>query len=160
QILDLLRTLKTRNRGASILISHDLGVIAENTDSLTVLYAGRVMESGATRSVLADPQHPYTMGLLSCRPSLHSDARLPPIPGQPPTSSAGSRAGCPFQPRCPVGRDRDVCRTETPPLAPAGAGVAACHFAGSEAFRPAGTVRHRGSAGTAAPLVRLRGIEV
>ena len=157
QILALLRDLKTEVGGASILVSHDLGVIAENTDTLTVMYAGRVMESGDTALVLANPQHPYTMGLLSCRPTLHSDARLTPIPGQPPRLTGQASAGCPFHLRCPIGRDQDICRTTTPPLAPSGASLAACHFPGQPAFLPGGHIRHRPVASSLEeqPLLRL-----
>ncbi len=162
QILALLRTLKTEVGGASVLVSHDLGVIAENTDTLTVMYAGRVMESGDTARVLANPQHPYTMGLLSCRPTLHSNAMLMPIPGQPPRLITGVSVGCPFQPRCPIGREEEICRTITPPLAPSGDSLAACHFPGRSAFLPSGQVRHRPAACSeeVQPLLRLSNIGV
>ncbi|MFY9240052.1 MAG: ABC transporter ATP-binding protein [Roseovarius sp.] len=161
QILDLLRDLKASRSGAAILVSHDLGVIAENTDSLSVMYAGQVMEAGATADVLANPQHPYTMGLLSCRPSLISDARLIPIPGQPPSISTAQPQGCPFQPRCPVGQGKAVCGQEIPPFVPTATGMVACHFPGIEAFLPEGRVRHRpASASALSPLLQLTDIRV
>ena len=107
QILKLLRDLRAEVSGAVVLVSHDLGVIAENADHVVVMYAGRVMESGPTAAVLADPRHPYTQGLLACRPSLHRVGGLAPIPGNPPML-AGDPPGCAFQPRCPVGRDGGV----------------------------------------------------
>lgn len=134
QILKLLRKLRAEVSGAMILVSHDLGVIAENTESLAVMYAGKVVESGPTAAILANPQHPYTQGLLSCRPSIKRVARLAPIPGQPP-SIALELPGCPFQPRCPVGRDRDRCGSTMPELMPSGPGVTACHFAATPAFQ-------------------------
>ena len=141
--------LKARNRGASILISHDLGVIAENTDSLTVLYAGRVMKSGATRASSPIPGTPTRGPALL--PAV-APLRRAPWPRSPASPDAGarSRAGCPFQPRAPSARPRHLPRRDAP-LAPAGAGVAACHFAGSEAFRPPGT-----SATAAPPRPRRR----
>lgn len=137
QLLALLRSVSSHLSGGSILISHDLGVIAENTDRVVVMYGGQVMEQGPTREVLDSPQHPYTQGLLSCRPSLHSTRRLVPIPGQPPDPSQLGD-GCPFVHRCPVGRNDPVCATVTPPLemhvGPHGRRLAACHHAGTIAF--------------------------
>src|SRR5690606_9976355 len=127
---------------------------------LVVMYAGRVMESGDTSRLLADPQHPYTQGLLSCRPSIEGKVRLEPIPGQPP-SIARELPGCPFQPRCPVGRDKPICQTTMPPLQPSGASQVACHFAGTPAFQPT-AVQRRAAPGSATttPLFALSGIKV
>ena len=86
---------------ALILITHDLGVVASVTDRVIVMYAGRVVESGETREIFADPRHPYTIGLMNSMPRVDSplELRLVTIPGSPPT---GYRevAGCPFCPRC------------------------------------------------------------
>lgn len=133
QLLALLRDVRANAAGAAVLISHDLGVIAQSTDRVAVMYGGRVMEEGTTREVLADPRHPYTQGLLSCRPRLSGGGLLAPIPGQPP-SSFGPDAGCPFQPRCPIGRDDERCATETPPLATHDGRALACHHPGTTAF--------------------------
>jgi peptide/nickel transport system ATP-binding protein len=149
QILKLMRELRAEVSGAVILVSHDLGVIAENTESLAVMYAGKVVESGPTAKVLADPRHPYTQGLLSCRPSIDGVTRLEPIPGQPP-SIAVEAPGCPFCPRCPVGRDKEICATTMPERAPSGASLAACHFAGTPAFGAAHRARHDDASGAAA----------
>lgn len=158
QILELLRDLRSEVSGAAVLVSHDLGVIAENTDQLVVMYAGRIMEAGPTDRILRRPQHPYTQGLLSCRPSLSNTVRLEPIPGQPPAISS-AEAGCPFQPRCPLGRDKAICKSEMPPAVQSGDSLTACHFPGTQAFFPAGEVHHRGdvSAGHD-PLFRLTDI--
>ena len=101
QILDLLRRLR-RDFGSSVLlITHDMGVVAETCDRTLVLYAGNVAERGPTAALFAQPGHPYTAGLLDSIPPLHGarPARLPSIPGAPP-SPARRPAGCPFQPRC------------------------------------------------------------
>jgi oligopeptide/dipeptide ABC transporter ATP-binding protein len=116
QLLDLLER-ECRQRGMSlILITHDLGVVASVTDRILVMYAGRVIESGRTRAVFADPRHPYTAGLLASMPRLETPlhSRLNAIPGAPPTGYA-EIAGCPFAPRC--GHVMDRCRAEEPELA-------------------------------------------
>lgn len=133
QILELLRSLRSEVSGAAILVSHDLGVIAENTDHVVVMYAGRIMETGPTDRILRHPQHPYTEGLLSCRPSLLGKMRLEPIPGQPPAITS-KVAGCPFEPRCPLGRGEEICRTKVPPLVQSADSRSACHFPGTRAF--------------------------
>lgn len=102
QILDLLQAL-CRDRGASVLlITHDMGVIAETTDRVAVLYAGRLIEVGDTRAVLTDPQHPYTRGLVASTPSVDpslNDEQLYQIPGAMPKLDA-LPSGCAFHPRC------------------------------------------------------------
>ena len=115
QLLDLLER-ECRQRGMSlILITHDLGVVASVTDRILVMYAGRVIESGSTRAVFADPRHPYTAGLLASTPRLETPlrSRLNAIPGAPPTGYT-EIAGCPFAPRC--GHVIDRCRAEEPRL--------------------------------------------
>jgi oligopeptide/dipeptide ABC transporter ATP-binding protein len=115
QLLDLLER-ECRQRGMSlILITHDLGVVASVTHRILVMYAGRVIESGTTEAIFADPRHPYTVALLDSMPRLDETLRdrLRAIPGAPPTGYA-ELAGCPFAPRC--GHVMDRCRTEVPAL--------------------------------------------
>ncbi|MBP0458396.1 ABC transporter ATP-binding protein [Streptomyces montanisoli] len=129
QILDLLKDLQQEFGSAIILITHDLGVVANTADDILVMYAGRAVERGTTREVLKSPQHPYTWGLLSSMPGLSGDVDEPlrPIPGTPP-SLLNPPSGCPFHPRCEfvdlVGGS--ACSTERPAL-PAGRG-SACHL--------------------------------
>jgi oligopeptide transport system ATP-binding protein len=115
QILALLKELQSRLGMAIILITHDLGVIAEVTDRLIVMYGGMVMEEGRVRDVFANPRHPYTQGLLSSIPDLREKEhkRLTPIAGSPP-DMAHPPAGCPFTPRCP--HARGICAATMPPL--------------------------------------------
>ncbi|MBM7082590.1 ABC transporter ATP-binding protein [Micromonospora sp. WMMD734] len=129
QILDLLADLQAEFRTAIVLITHDLGVVAQVADDVLVMYAGRVVEQGSMPQVLRRPQHPYTWGLLSSVPSLHGDpdADLVPIPGNPP-SLIDPPPGCAFHPRCRYAGDRS--RTVVPALGPAGAAghLVACHL--------------------------------
>jgi oligopeptide/dipeptide ABC transporter ATP-binding protein len=114
QILDLMRLLREETGTAIILITHDLGVIAELADDVAVMYAGRIVEHASVARLFAEPQHPYTIGLLGSIPRLHLDqARLAAIEGQVPGLTA-SRIGCSFAPRCPFAVDR--CRAEIPGL--------------------------------------------
>ena len=101
QVLDLLARLRRELGMAILLITHDLGVVAGFTDRLAVMYAGRVVEAGTTQEVLADPGHPYTIGLLRSLPRLDRPRQLEltPIPGSPP-DLASELSGCPFAPRC------------------------------------------------------------
>jgi peptide/nickel transport system ATP-binding protein len=122
QILDLLQDLQREFNSAVIIITHDLGVIAEMADQTMVMYAGRAVEYGATREILTHPEMPYTWGLLASIPEVGGDAnaRLIPIPGTPP-SLLNPPTGCSFHPRCPH-IDKvpgDLCRTTLPELAQA-----------------------------------------
>ncbi|MFJ8926905.1 ABC transporter ATP-binding protein [Streptomyces sp. NPDC102364] len=129
QILDLLKDLQQEFGSAIIMITHDLGVVANMADDLLVMYAGRAVERGSVREVLKQPQHPYTWGLLGSMPRLTSDIDEPlmPIPGSPP-SLLNPPSGCPFHPRCAftdkVSGNR--CSGERPQL-PDGRG-SACHL--------------------------------
>jgi peptide/nickel transport system ATP-binding protein len=124
QILDLLRRLQGELGTAIILITHDLGVIADLVDDVVVMYAGKVVEHAPVRWLFADPQHPYTRGLLRSMPSLETrEHRLRTIEGTVPPAFA-MPAGCRFNPRC--GLVRDVCREQEPVLGPVGHGQAAC----------------------------------
>ena len=127
QILELLRDLK-RDFGSSVLlITHDMGVVAETCDRTLVLYAGTVAERGPTEAVFAAPGHPYTRALLASIPPLRGPRpnRLPSIPGQPP-SPAERPDGCPFQPRCT--HAHDACSVR-PALLRRGAQDIACVLA-------------------------------
>jgi peptide/nickel transport system ATP-binding protein/oligopeptide transport system ATP-binding protein len=107
QILSLLGTLKDDTGMSMILVSHDVGVIAQNCDVVAVMYAGKIMEYGSAREVIHSPRHPYTRGLLAAVPNLKATGErrtLDSIPGQPP-NLADLPPGCPFQPRCPFVRD-------------------------------------------------------
>jgi len=119
QILDLLREL-VRERGLSvILVTHDLGVVAEIADRILVMYAGRIVETGSAREVLTRPFHPYTLSLLRSVPRLDRRAsRLESIAGMPPRLDRGPFTECTFAPRCPL--VREGCRAREPDLAPAG----------------------------------------
>ncbi|MBH1934928.1 ABC transporter ATP-binding protein [Streptomyces sp. AV19] len=136
QILDLLKDLQQQTGSAIVLITHDLGVVANTVDDLLVMYAGRAVEYGPVQDILSHPKHPYTWGLLSSMPRLTSDVTKPltPIPGAPP-SLLDPPPGCPFHPRCAytahVGGDR--CRTERPELPADGGRGAACHLTAERA---------------------------
>jgi peptide/nickel transport system ATP-binding protein len=119
QILDLLQDLQREFDSAIIIITHDLGVIAEMADDVLVMYGGRAVETGPTKLILTHPEMPYTWGLLSSVPDVtaSTDARLIPIPGNPP-SLLTPPSGCPFHPRCQH-RDKvpgDLCVTTLPEL--------------------------------------------
>ncbi|MDQ6619395.1 MAG: ABC transporter ATP-binding protein [Pseudomonadota bacterium] len=114
QILDLMRVLREETGTAIILITHDLGVIAEVADDVAVMYAGRIVEYAPVQKLFADPQHPYTIGLLGSIPRLDTEQdRLAVIEGQVP-SPRSRIEGCRFNPRCPF-RIRQ-CVAEDPPL--------------------------------------------
>ncbi len=127
QVLDLLRAARDDLGTAVVLITHDLGLVAEIADRVAVMYAGRVVESGTAASIFAGPSHPYTQGLLASRPHLAArGADLPAIGGQPPLPTSRP-SGCAFHPRCPVALPR--CAEEVPVLAPSRTGLTACHLA-------------------------------
>jgi peptide/nickel transport system ATP-binding protein len=116
QILDLIDRLKAEFNAAVIIVTHDLGVVAEYCDNIEVMYAGRVVEFGRTDDIYYRPTHPYTWGLLQSIPRLDERAeRLNPIKGRPP-SLINIPDGCAFRPRCPYAFDR--CKTEQPELVP------------------------------------------
>src|SRR5690242_5328548 len=140
QILDLLREMKAAFNLSMLLITHDLGVIAETADRVAVMYAGRIVEEGPVRAIFRDPRHPYTRGLLASIPGG--------TPGQPLRAIQGGvpmlgelPPGCAFNPRCP---DRfEPCTGDTPPAYATGADHAArCYLYG-----PAGQTRSAGDAG-------------
>jgi peptide/nickel transport system ATP-binding protein len=120
QILELIRALQQERGTAVVLITHDLGVVAETADEIAVMYAGRVAERGGLDAVLDSPSHPYTWGLLGSLPGARGE-RLKPIAGSPP-SLIDVPSGCAFHPRCPYAFDR--CSTVVPPLVEAERGHA------------------------------------
>ncbi|MEV5777688.1 ABC transporter ATP-binding protein [Streptomyces antimycoticus] len=132
QVMDLLAELRREYAMGLVLITHDLGVVADVADTIAVMYAGRIVETAPVRDLYRRPAHPYTRGLLDSVPRVdHRGERLYAIKGAPPSPLA-MPSGCPFHPRCP--RAQDVCRAERPPLyvvaADAGADsrTSACHF--------------------------------
>ena len=141
QILDLMRDLKTRLGSAIMLITHDLGVVAEMAQRVVVMYAGRKVEEAPVEAIFADPQHPYTRGLLGAVPKLGSSlttagrTKLAEIPGQVP-SLRQRIVGCPFASRCLSATD--LCRDVAPAFEEKrpGHGVA-CHFADYDMERQA-----------------------
>ncbi len=127
QILELIASLRSESGMGVLLITHDLGVIAEQCDDVVVMYAGRVAEQAPVRQLFAEPRHPYTRGLLASIPHLETPrkTRLPTISGMVPTLSA-LPDGCRFNNRCPHADDR--CRREQPPLVRTGPDHhVACH---------------------------------
>jgi oligopeptide/dipeptide ABC transporter ATP-binding protein len=131
QVLEVLKKARDETDAATILITHDLGLIAEMADRVIVMYAGKIVELGDVHTIFASPRHPYTVGLMDSLPRLTVDEEfLRPIPGQPP-SLINRPPGCPFHPRCFLSQGRTRCREEEPPLRPIGGTqhLSACHFA-------------------------------
>ena len=124
QILELMMELREKMDTAIMLITHDMGVVAETADNILVLYAGKVVEYGSVKDIFNDPKHPYTQGLLSSIPPLTEDKEelntiegTVPAPGQMP-------AGCRFSPRCPYATER--CKVEQPGIYQAGGALVSC----------------------------------
>jgi oligopeptide transport system ATP-binding protein len=127
QVMDLLHELQQETGMGLILITHDLGVVADVADKLAVMYAGKIVETGPVRDIYRNPAHPYTEGLMASIPRVdQKGGRLDPIEGAPP-SLIDIPPGCPFHPRCPYVRDN--CRTDVPPLYEvSGRRRSACHY--------------------------------
>jgi oligopeptide transport system ATP-binding protein len=127
QVMDLLAELQREFTMGLILITHDLGVVADVADKIAVMYAGRIVETSPVHEIYAAPAHPYTKGLLRSIPRLDQKGQeLYAIQGLPP-NLLHVPSGCAFNPRCPMAQD--ICRTEVPPLHAVGAGRgSACHF--------------------------------
>jgi oligopeptide/dipeptide ABC transporter ATP-binding protein len=128
QILDLMRELKARTGSSIVIITHDLGVVAELADRVVIMYAGTKVEEGTTEEIFSRPVHPYTIGLLGAIPSLtrsRNDGPLTEIPGQvPPANQAG--VGCSFAARC--GYSSSICFEIEPELEEVSSShMAACH---------------------------------
>lgn len=132
QILELLKALAAEMNMAMLLITHDLGVVAQVAQRIAVMYAGQIVEQGRVAEIFARPQHPYTQGLLLATPRLDGDAMPLPIPGTVPPPGRWPQ-GCRFAARCPLAKEK--CQ-EMPPLEVAtGAPAARCWFAGVQAWQ-------------------------
>ncbi|HEV7648399.1 MAG TPA: ABC transporter ATP-binding protein [Actinophytocola sp.] len=138
QILDLIRDLQSEFNSAVIIITHDLGVVAELADDILVMYAGRAAEYASADQIFTEPQHPYAWGLLGSMPRLDRERteRLLPIPGTPP-SLINVPDGCPFHPRCAYGElNEGKSETERPVLRDIGDGhQIACHLTAENRLR-------------------------
>ena len=132
QVLEVLKTVQEETHAATILITHDLGIVAELCERVIVMYAGRIVEMGDVHTIFQNPRHPYTIGLMDSLPKLTEDEEwLHPILGQPP-SLINRPTGCAFHPRCFLSEGRLRCREEVPELRKADGGTdhfSACHFA-------------------------------
>jgi oligopeptide/dipeptide ABC transporter ATP-binding protein len=163
QILDLLGSLRDRLNMGVLLVTHDMGVIAERVDRVLVMYAGRIVESGPTASLFAEPRHPYTEALLASIPKLDQDKNeeLQSIPGRPPEPAHPPR-GCRFASRCRY--STDTCRENDPVLEPVGAvHTYACFFPRSASNRELiearrGSRTERSAAPSEAPLLELKDV--
>jgi oligopeptide/dipeptide ABC transporter ATP-binding protein len=127
-LVNLLRELQATLGLAYLFISHDLAVVSALATRVAVMYRGRIVETGPTRTVFTAPRHPYTQALIAALPALHPGARRPPVAlhGEIPSRTARIE-GCRLVGRCPV--EMPICRTQEPPLAEVGPGHrAACHL--------------------------------
>jgi oligopeptide/dipeptide ABC transporter ATP-binding protein len=131
QILDLMNKMKAEFNNSIIIITHDLGVIAEMVDNLIIMYAGKIVEYSDVRTIFYNPSHPYTWGLLESIPKLGKrEKRLIPITGNPP-SLVKIPEGCSFNPRCPY--KKDICLSQVPELTEIEKGhKIACHLTAEE----------------------------
>jgi oligopeptide/dipeptide ABC transporter ATP-binding protein len=128
QVLDLLDELTEEHHTATLLISHDLGVVSSFCDRIMIMYAGQIIEAGPTDDIVAAPAHPYTRALLDSIPRMRGPLprRLPAIAGAPPVGPPPAGA-CAFANRCPYAQE--LCHREEPPMRPTGTATnAACHF--------------------------------
>ena len=134
QVLELIKDLQAKYQTAMILITHDLGVVAETCDKVAVVYAGEIVESGSKEDVFLNPQHPYTVGLFNSLPIMNGDSeRLNPIPGMMP-DPANLPQGCPFAPRCSLASE--ACRSAKPKAVEMEKGhLCACCHAGKGGVR-------------------------
>jgi oligopeptide/dipeptide ABC transporter ATP-binding protein len=135
QILDLLRSLQADVEMSILIITHDLGIVAEMADAVAVMYASKIVESAPVEELFAHPLHPYTFGLFKSRPAMGRarSSRLETIPGMVPSPLRFPR-GCKFHPRCPYAQE--LCRTDEPQLREIRPGHwARCHFAGDLSFQ-------------------------
>jgi peptide/nickel transport system ATP-binding protein len=158
QVLDVLRRLRAERQMGMLLITHDLGVVAENADRVGVMYAGELVEEGARDAFFAAPQHPYSRMLFEALPRPGDGGRLTTIPGQvPPLDS--SLVGCRFAPRCPHAFAR--CREESPDWQEINGQRVRCHLAGqlpAQGMRD--RVAHAASVHAAQPLLLVEGLKV
>ncbi|MHB1215869.1 MAG: ABC transporter ATP-binding protein [Thiobacillus sp.] len=158
QVLDVLRTLKAERKMGMLLITHDLGVVAENADRVGVMYAGELVEEGERDPFFAAPQHPYSRMLFEALPRPGDSGRLTTIPGQVPPLD-GLMHGCRFAPRCPFAVAR--CRDESPSWQTIDGQQVRCHLAGT---LPAANARaftaHARVKQAAQPLLQVAGLKV
>jgi oligopeptide/dipeptide ABC transporter ATP-binding protein len=137
QVLELLNRLVSEHGTAVLLITHNLGIVAEFCDSVRVMYAGRLVERAETGPLFRAPAHPYSQALLSSVPRADrlQEGPLPAIGGAPPNLAA-LPSGCSFEPRCPLGHGRERCRAEAPPDQPIPGGrFSECHYAAEQLER-------------------------
>ena len=124
QFLDLLNELRADFNLTILLISHNLGIVAQMADRITVMYGGRVAETGLSEDVFANPMHPYTQGLLASIPNIQLEQpELKTMPGSPP-DLVDPPEGCVFNPRCP--RVMEICKNKSPELGKTSGHRAAC----------------------------------
>ena len=132
QVLEVLKRVQEETHAATILITHDLGIVAEMCERVLVMYGGKIVEQGDVHTIFQNPRHPYTIGLMDSLPKLTEDEEwLRPIPGQPP-SLISRPPGCAFHPRCFLSQGRLPCREQVPELRSIDGGpehTSACHFA-------------------------------
>jgi peptide/nickel transport system ATP-binding protein len=158
QVLDVLRRLRRERQMGMLLITHDLGVVAENADRVGVMYAGELLEEGTRDAFFMAPQHPYSRMLFEALPRPGDGGRLTTIPGQVPKLD-GSLRGCRFAPRCPFAIER--CRNQSPDWQLLDGQRVRCHLAGQLPARSMRDVNARSSATQAAqPLLQVVGLKV
>jgi peptide/nickel transport system ATP-binding protein len=126
-VLEIVRTIHQERGLTTVIITHDMGVVAEMADRVVVLYAGRVVEEGPTQSVLRHPQHPYTRGLIHAIPRITGNLHdVEPLQGTPPDLATIPTIGCVFRERCPI--RAPICDTVAPtPTSAHGDGIVTCH---------------------------------
>ena len=132
-VLEIVRKVHAEHHLTTLVISHDVGVIGDLAQRIAVMYAGRIVEEGRTATVLADPRHPYTRGLLTAMPRITGDVALArPLPGRPPDLTSIPRQGCVFRERCPLAMD--ICAAAEPPVTKTEGGERrfACYAAAGE----------------------------
>ncbi|MFZ0626315.1 MAG: ABC transporter ATP-binding protein [Acidimicrobiia bacterium] len=129
QVLEVMKVATEETGAATIMITHDLGVVAEMADRIAVMYGGKVVETGTVDEIYHAPRHPYTLGLMMSLPRITGEMkRLLPIPGNPP-SLINRPPGCAFHPRCRMSEGRELCRTVIPEQFEVSEGhFTACHF--------------------------------
>ena len=158
QVLDVLRRLRAEQQMGMLLITHDLGVVAENADRVGVMYAGELVEEGARDAFFAAPQHPYSRMLFEALPRPGDGGRLTTIPGQVPGFDQALR-GCRFAPRCPFAIAR--CRSESPDWQEVNGQRVRCHLAAELPVRSERvTTAHAKSGDATQPLLQVDGLKV